>query len=54
MKCASILSLATISMGSAHVFAQEEPRFPSGYLGATPSWWPSRDDGSGAAIGGDD
>jgi Spy/CpxP family protein refolding chaperone len=32
MKCASILSLAillaTISMGSAHVFAQKEPRFP--------------------------
>jgi Spy/CpxP family protein refolding chaperone len=32
MKCASILSLAillaTISMGSAHVFAQTEPRFP--------------------------
>jgi protein CpxP len=32
MKCASILSLAillaTISMGSAHVLAQTEPRFP--------------------------
>jgi protein CpxP len=32
MKCARILSLAillaTISMGSAHVFAQKEPRFP--------------------------
>jgi hypothetical protein len=32
MKCASILSLAillaTISIGSVHVFAQEEPRFP--------------------------